>query len=423
MLHLLTPHFFFCAALYSEILYRLKPERIPPFNFVGGALAETERKLLDPVVSLSKTSKCPAFDMIPHLLRVISQLWRTMVSGIGEPSILWADPGSLIPLRLNAFATLLHVVSSASHHMAKAGLKLLDGDTKWNVSALSKTLSLLFDELKLFGGPLEELVQKEEEEKTTQKISPPNEIKGSPSSKLLSKKPSKLTRSKTSNEQGTPKPKIIQRFSSEETKIPTSFDVDAMLRSAQSTQKKEETGSNVFTSRDMGLKVDTRNDFMSAMREAAASEDAFETETAGNHLMNSFGSMSNNLGPSNRRRFFTLPAMATIQESESEDNRIVAQESSLASQSSQRSELKGSPLDTELIVHQDRAKPKQFRVPGLERMSTSTLTKSETEETVSTARNESKEKKHTVLAINDDDIESAGTAFLDKISQTMGIVK
>lgn len=27
----------------SEILYRLKPERIPPFNFVGGALAETER--------------------------------------------------------------------------------------------------------------------------------------------------------------------------------------------------------------------------------------------------------------------------------------------------------------------------------------------------------------------------------------------
>lgn len=74
----------------SEILYRLKPERIPPFNFVGGALAETERKLLEPVVSLTKSSKCPHSDLMTHLVRVISQLWRTTVSGAGEPSILWA---------------------------------------------------------------------------------------------------------------------------------------------------------------------------------------------------------------------------------------------------------------------------------------------------------------------------------------------
>ena len=100
-----------------------------------------------------------------------------MTCGIGEPSILWAAPDALIPLRLNAFASLLHVVSSTSHHMAKTGLRLLDGDTKWNISGmhvlfkyyhsltrqtlinfavLSKTLSLLFDEFKLFGGPLEE---------------------------------------------------------------------------------------------------------------------------------------------------------------------------------------------------------------------------------------------------------------------------
>ena len=74
----------------SEIIYRLRPERIPPFMFVGGYLAETERKLLDPVVSLTKSSKCPHSDLMTHLIRVVAQLWRTAVTGAGEPSILWA---------------------------------------------------------------------------------------------------------------------------------------------------------------------------------------------------------------------------------------------------------------------------------------------------------------------------------------------
>ncbi len=123
----------------SEIIYRLKPERIPPFNFVGGSLAETERKMLEPVVSLTKSSKCPHSDLMTHLVRIVAQLWRTAVSGAGEPSILWASPESLIPLRLNAFATLLHTVSSASHYMAKAGLRQLDGSASWDITGESTT--------------------------------------------------------------------------------------------------------------------------------------------------------------------------------------------------------------------------------------------------------------------------------------------
>jgi len=44
------------------------------------------------------------------------------------------SPDALIPLRLNAFATLLHTVSSASHHMAKAGLRQLDGNAPWDIT-------------------------------------------------------------------------------------------------------------------------------------------------------------------------------------------------------------------------------------------------------------------------------------------------
>ena len=118
----------------SEITNRLKPERIPPFNFVGGNLAETERKLLEPVVSLTKSSKCPHSDLIAHLVRVVAQLWRTAIAGVGEPSLLWASPESLIPLRLNAFATLLHTVSSAAHHLSKLGLRQLDGNATWDMT-------------------------------------------------------------------------------------------------------------------------------------------------------------------------------------------------------------------------------------------------------------------------------------------------
>ena len=100
------------------------------------------QRLLDPTVNLSKTSRCSANDLIPHLIRIISQLLRTMTSGIGEPSILWASPDALIPLRLNAFASLLHIVSSASHIMAKTGLRLLDGDSKWNVTGKLSIIDL-----------------------------------------------------------------------------------------------------------------------------------------------------------------------------------------------------------------------------------------------------------------------------------------
>jgi hypothetical protein len=414
----------------SEILYRLKPERIPPFHFVGGALAESERKLLDPVVSLSKTSKCPAYDVIPHLLRIISQLWRTAVSGIGEPSLLWASPESLIPLRLNAFASLLHVVSTASHYMAKAGLTLLDGDKKWNLSALSKTLSLLFDEFRIFEGPLEPLLQKEGAKKSSTN---PNGKK-SP----LIKKPLKLARSKTSNEMmSSPKPTIIQRFSSEEAKPPTSLDLDAILSSSQSYESNsvEEHHNSFTSSKDMGFKVDTRNDFMSAMREAAAIEDAEDTGGGGgnsrisSHLMNSSGS---NFGPGpSRRRFFTLPAMATIVETDAE----APQESSVSSPSPNQTKKKVPAADTDLILHADRSKRKQMRIPQvssvdntsgitdfLDSLSIAPPTKSGTDSvtTITAASSlESSENKKD-LPVNNDVIERSGTAFLDRISQSFG---
>lgn len=248
-----------------------------------------------------------------------------------------------------------------------------------------------------------------------------------------------LARSKTSSEPVvTPKPMIIERFSSEESK-PQSFDVDAMLQSSKSHQSAD-TSRILASSKDICLRVDTRNDFMSAMREAAAHDtnDSEENSQLSSHLISSLGSMSSG-GASNRRRFFTLPAMATIQESDTEENRSGVMESSFTSQSPNLTDKKRLALDTEMFVRGDRTKPKQFRVPQVTKIDdiggSSTDGISSFLDSISqpppkvkeqeinitptdTNSSESSLKQNTLLA-NDDDIESAGTAFLDKISKTM----
>ena len=237
---------------------------------------------------------------------------------------------------------------------------------------------------------------------------------------------------------------IIERFSSEETK-PQSFDVDAMLQSSKSYEPPE-TNNAPVSSRDIGLRVDTRNDFMSALREAAANEnnnDSGDNDQISNHLISSLGSMSSGGAAASRRRFFTLPAMATIQESDTEENRPGGLDSSLTSQSPKLLEKKGTALDSELILHRDRPKPKQFRVPQLVPKTTdvssstdgissfldslsqpplSTNVDKETSgatQTGTTANSSELSVDQNTLPANDDEIETAGTAFLDKISETI----
>ncbi|KAL3808937.1 hypothetical protein ACHAXA_001128 [Cyclostephanos tholiformis] len=408
----------------SEIQYRLKPERIPPFNFVGGALAETERKLLDPVISLTKSSKCPHSDLTTHLVRIVAQLWRTAVSGVGEPSILWASPESLIPLRLNAFATLLHTVSSASHHMAKAGLRQLDGITMWDMSALGKILSMLFDEWAIFGGPLENPISVAITSKK-RSLSKPEII-------------SNRARTTTGISPQLSRPSIVERYSSESLDISRvkRFDVDAMLKPnipKPNIPKQDNhivsNETNPLTSVSGGFKVDSKNDFMLALNASLDTEpylakDAPEQKSTTRGAENLFKSVVH--GPAaNRRRWNTLPlhSLATIQENYSDRDPPGQQVSS----SNKEREL----IETELVFHPEEKtkKSRQFRVPhvklndDLESMSSffdrivpPTKEKQGKDDVkppqiVDTSR---------TLPTDDVDIETAGTAFLDAISKSMG---
>jgi len=423
----------------SEITYRLKPERIPPFNFVGGALAETERKLLEPVVSLTKSSKCPHSDLMTHLVRVVAQLWRTTVSGAGEPSILWASPQSLIPLRLNAFATLLHSVSSAAHHMAKAGLRQLDGNSTWDITAVGKLLSMLFDEYAILGGPLENALN----------------TKTSSPKKLPINKPSILSnRAKTVDKPSlTTRPNIVQRYSSEELSPPKVtpkkfFDVDAMLTPQLGNTSTDavidgdpgsELGDQPLTSGESGFKVDSKSDFMSALtasqdqdKDQEDEQDSTSLKSSSRNNQNLFKSGAH--GPAaNRRRWMTLPlnALATISENDFDENRAGG-EGALGQKS--MSSKNGDSNDTEIVLHPGvKTKPRQFRVPQVDANGVANSEANNDTDPFSSwldslDKKQDKEvndpsappDKQRTLPTNDGEIETAGTAFLDAISKSMG---
>ena len=420
-----------------------------PFNFVRGALAETERVLLEPVVSLAKSSRCPHSDLCSHLLRTVSQLWRMAVSGVGEPSILWASPQTLIPLRMNAFATLLHTVSSATHHMSKTGLRQLDGHSTWDITALGKVLSMVFDEQTIFGGPLEKPIVEE------RAMQPSGSEASSPTSDMDgTKKPSPILRSKTSDQASlstsTVRPQIIERYSSVESPpkcAPKQFDVDAMLglksptepgsagvfqddESVPHTRGAEAPGNDLstvaaqlpssITSDAAGLNIDTKTDFMSALKASLDESDHGSS-------MQSLDDSRPVTGPAgNRRRWMTLP-LAPIQEHDGVG---------FSANSTNPTSLKAVPSDMVLRHEERNTRSKQFRVPAKSQDNhidaevaadglTSFLDSLSHPDTIE--KGDEKESSHKIaskqrsLPTSNEEIESAGTAFLDQISKNLGI--
>jgi hypothetical protein len=107
-------------------------------------------------VDISKIDMCSLGDVSAHLLRVSKQLWKVAVVGTGNHDISWANPAASLPLRVNAFATLLQILGSSTLYLSKRGSTQLDGNHKWNFVSLGRVLALLFDEEDLFGNEGEE---------------------------------------------------------------------------------------------------------------------------------------------------------------------------------------------------------------------------------------------------------------------------
>jgi hypothetical protein len=108
-------------------------------------------KLLISTVDISKPSLCSVSDISSNLLRILLQLWKIGIAGTVESDLSWANPNSIIPLRIHAFATMLQLLGSSTLFLSKRGATQLDGTKKWTLISLSRVLALVFDEGTIFG--------------------------------------------------------------------------------------------------------------------------------------------------------------------------------------------------------------------------------------------------------------------------------
>jgi hypothetical protein len=280
---------------------------------------------------------------------------------------------------------------------------------------------MLFDEWAIFGGPLESPV--------------PVKIT-SPRKRSISKPEIISNRAKTSSgiSAHLSRPSIVERYSSEESPNiirVKKFDVDAMLKPniLKPDNFIASSDTNPLTSGSAGFKVDSKNDFMLALNASLDTEPNLAKDTpaqknATRGAENLFKSVMH--GPAaNRRRWNTLPlhSLATIQENDSDREPLGQQVSS--------SNKEGELIETELVLHpgEKEKKSRQFRVPHVKLNENIESLSSFFDRIVPpTKEKQAKEdnkppqtvNKQRTLPTDDVDIETAGTAFLDAISKSMG---
>jgi hypothetical protein len=355
------------------------------------------KKLLISTVDLAKSDMCSVADISSHLLRVCKQLWKVAVVGTGNHDIEWANPAAALPLRVNAFATLLQILGSSTMFLSKRGVTQLDGNSKWNFVSLSRVMGLLFDEKEMFGDNYEEALSKDflsalsgsKEEKKPKRSRPRNNRRHVRSNFEFVHNGEEIgtgfddcnTTFGEVSSSGKQKNKLsLSKISSKlnRSDMPEKPDIKQTRSSPLSTLELRESLND---GQSESPKIDTVNDFKNAMqtgsREKEYDDDVYEGKYSGNVVaaswIKAFGGSSGGAS----RRWMTAPApgLSTIEEDTSDD-----EEQKLSSKNETR--RKQGPLDSldsEILLSKDakadstpKRPVKQFRVPKLSSKSSST---------------------------------------------------
>ena len=377
-------------------------------------------KLLISTVDISKPSLCSVADISGHLLRIVLQLGKVVVCGIGEPDLAWANPESIIPLRVHSFATLLQLLGSSTLYFAKRGLTQLDGSNKWNFLSLSRVIALLFDEGMLFGDQAKEFFSsdflaglKQDIEKKGAVVTNGSDssLDGGLSPERLQRPPKeKRRRHVRSNfeinhmalegvansadfdfSKGTSATWSASTFESMKTSrdekifqsLAPAANLDQLVAFPRDAESNEALGTNGFSksstpeskyekpgtkSAPSEIKLDTKFDFQRLVQAGSADGDGdFPTSKGANAalaMIHAFGS-----APTGSRKWMTLPApaLATIREDSTGDG----SEDEMGQVNT--SSAKKGPLDSldpELFLRPPGTAVKQMRVPKLSKKST-----------------------------------------------------
>ena len=389
----------------------------------------SENQLLELVIDVSKHQLCGVPQSSSHIWRILSLLWRMMICGSGEPDVIWANPASSLPLRVHAFATIMHLVGSTSMYLSKNGVTLVDGLSGWNVVTLGRVLALVFDERKLFGDQAIEILDddlwfpREDFEGT---------LSGASHSERRVQKRRHVRQTYDLFNDMPPRDNLenVELLSFQ---AGTLHSPARTLKSTQSVTSEASEGlasgassggNNVrgfnYHSSDQNrtTKVDSKSDFQSALRQATSGDDpdGFEGDSGklARTIMQSFGGLQ-----SGSRRFMTAPSrgLSTIREVEdAEDTDALGNDEgrkfTVGAAASETSSSNTEPTDDEFVLSV-KGSVKQFRVPN--------RGKDKPEGHAITSRTDQSDPDGALVPKTDEEIESAGTAFLDVIGKSLGL--
>lgn len=443
------------SSLHSQneaISELLKEELVPPVVHLPGSLflaairrgrdflssnSETSGKqklgshLLEATVGIANHQLCPAAWSSKHFLRIMPVLWRLLVCGTGEPDVAWSNPASCTPIRLHAFSSILRVLGAASLHLTKNGVTQVDGKSAWSVVVFGRVVALLFDELELFGSQALEVCDEtywakfDSTKGSGKTVSPP-----------AKKVPPKRKRHVRSNFE------LFNEVHQREGEVSGGSDFFSNVAGAlagsprkseppdktpteRATVEPDQSSADVFESdgldKLLGLppkrevKVDSKSDFQSALRAAVSDDDIFEKpaasgSAAAKNMIQAFS------GPmTGTRRWMTAPsnrALSTIREAEDGDDESPADSSPLRLPVAMLSDLPKKDGDGEMVINRPKTS-KQMRVPKVRKADTmGSQTKLTPQETPVNSSG---------TLTSDDEIESAGEAFLDVIGKSLGL--
>jgi hypothetical protein len=374
-------------------------------------------------IDISKPALCSSSITSVHWIRTVSQLLRICIAGKSEPSLLWANPAALIPLRIHAFASLLQLINSCSGYLMKNGATQLDGKSKWNVTTLGRLVALVFDESMLFDSPtthVEEPFDPVDIMPATGMAFPKqDESKIVPEAAKGHRK--RHTRSNSDN-------LFISSDAMSNGTLVVSDDWKGWTAKQNSATLPPEFGKRLFAVNQIEIKslgkvdspgviavghlasrgkVDSKSDFQHALM-AGYAEDSLSVNMVAVSAGNTVGTAT---GSNSRRKYMTLPtsALATIREDEPGETDLLVKNNRQPKMSKSAVD---DAVDTEMFTSEKNTSIKQMRVPKV----SSKI--ADTSKTTGTATQPGGEVR--AVLTNEKDIESAGTAFLDVIGQNLG---
>lgn len=402
----------------SEIQYAKAPQH-------------AEDKLLESTIDITKHQLCSLPRSTNHLLRIMSVLWKALITGNGKPDLVWANPSAPLPLRVHCFATILHLLGAASLYMSKNGVTQVDGVSKWNVVTLGRVLALCFDEAKLFGHQAVEAFDGEEWMPSEPPATTPPDRRTRRGGKRHVRQSYDLSnevppREDTAILEFIP-PNDIQAPSSPKQSSIHNFSTGSINTSLESPW---EPNGKVPGSKD--IKIDSKTDFQSALRAAASEDDPDGAESDGGIAARAMIQAFNGTSAGNRRWMTApSPALSTIRETDDIDEEINAKDSEAKLTSTDPSlDQNQASVDGEIVLNAKKRPVKQFRVPKLKKAGNTA--ESKTLESIrkkdlfqpeeeSSQLSMSQSSTIPSLLCSDDEIESVEKGFLDVIGKSLGV--